>query len=99
MIGNFSGNMGVYRLNYANEIITVRIMEAPEMMKEPYRDPSVFVALVTFVDVHGNNPRNDVDVLTEAQKKHCFEWARTQNPSMDDNFLSFVAQAYWRIIA
>ena len=98
MIGNFTGKMGVYRLSYANELITVRVMEAPEMMKDPYKDPSVYVALITFIK-DGANHRNDVDVLTQAQKEHCVKWAISQDPSMGDEFLSFVAQAYWRIIA
>jgi hypothetical protein len=98
MIGNFTGKTGVYRLNYAKELITVRIMEAPEMMQDPHRDPAVYVALVTFMK-DGVNHRNDVDVLTQSQKEHCVKWAMSQDPKMGDEFLSFVAQAYWRIIA
>lgn len=96
-----TGTSGVYQTTYADQKITVRLFEAPELM-EP-QGQSIFCAMVSYGANHQLPARKELDQVpgemiehlrTEANKALVKEGLQPWG----ELFKSYMARAYWGLI-
>lgn len=98
---HMNGTSGVYQTNYADQEITVRIFESPELIKDQ-RSHSAWQAVITYKSNDGTY-RQDLDTIEPDMLDHCRDNAIEQmkKKGLDvwgEQHKAYIAENYWSLI-